>query len=203
MNEKSEGTIRIEVISQDGKTLLNFMLGFARFVGDQYTLKENGEIKRNTNYGSDKPGFGFKLLNDNSFELLRNGKALTYRHVDSLNTVINAKSIAGEYKDSSGKKYIFTEAGKAIFPDRSFNYSVATDFAPFEVYTGSHDELINNDINKDAKSNVEIMKNQSDYNYALEISDRELKLFKFDKNLPYFAPETIPFLVLQKVGSKP
>jgi hypothetical protein len=55
-------------------------------------------------------------------------KHLTFvRAEPDIKTIINSLTIAGNYKDNKGLRYSFSEDGKAVWPDRSFDYEVIPD----------------------------------------------------------------------------
>jgi len=41
---------------------------------------------------------------------------------------LNRQVVVGEYRDSTGNKFTFSDSGFAYWPSRSFNYAVQTDF---------------------------------------------------------------------------
>lgn len=59
--------------------------------------------------------------------LVMNGKWASYERVGKeLGPIINNIVLSGEYRDGQGKKWMFTDAGKASFPDQNpFYYEVS------------------------------------------------------------------------------
>ena len=114
-------------------------------------------------------------------------KKVDYVYVGNLNRFINRNTIAGKYKDSEGRLYIFTEEGKATFPERSFSYEVVLDPA-----VGDFDSFIT-DVRK-AYGFWE--------HFAFKVDKDTLQLFNIISEDANDEPESSPFVTLMRVAEE-
>jgi hypothetical protein len=130
---------------------------------------------------------GFKILSDSEFVLTLAGRSLTYRYVGNLDSFIAGQTIAGKYRDNKGALYIFTVEGRAIFPNRSFQYIVTPDvFGSFDSF-------------------FEVVPHGDGTQYGFKFVNNELQLFKMGGPMGD-QPEPNPFVTLLRIGveeSKP
>jgi hypothetical protein len=122
-----------------------------------------------------------KALSRSEFAIAVDGKMHSYRYVGSLKQFIAKNTIAGKYKDNEGNLYTFTEEGLATFPDRSFQYEVATDLIfGFDQF-------------------FEMPQRQDGTKYGFKVVNNELQLFKIVGEFTD-EPESIPFITLIRIG---
>lgn len=129
-----------------------------------------------------------KIAND-SFSVTINKKVIVYRRLSSIDDFIRSKTIAGTYFDAAGKKYIFTENGKAIFPKRSFDYVVQYSF--FEV--PNYDMIIK------VRNTPSSARDGEANDYVFALNKGMLSLFRINADIPpWGAPDEKPAHTLSK-----
>lgn len=186
----SNDIARIEVREERGLDMVIFHGGVTHEIAGQILIDKNGNVTKRHLYGYEKAKF--VVRSDASLVIERNGRRSEYSWVGSLDQFVNANSVAGIYEDAEGKRYVFTDKGRAIFPDRSFDYGIAVDFTSL-----SYDLLVEKRQNS-AKEKGSVDEELSAYTFFANDGD-ELYLYHLDKNSGWYTPEAEPFLVLKRV----
>lgn len=124
---------------------------------------------------------GSKVLNDKEFLLMFDDKDLLYRYVGNLDQFVATQTIAGKYSDNKGMLYSFSIDGQATFPDRSFQYIVASDVISSCDYF------------------FEVIPHGGGAQYGFKFVKNELQLFRMGGPMGD-EPEPNPFVTLIRIG---
>ena len=110
---------------------------------DYYSVKDDRLVF--TGNPIDKIEWNFKDKNTNPGEL-KNLKFV--RAEPNVETFINRYAIAGKYKDEQGHIYTFSEEGKAVWPDKTFDYETGLDFilTKFDYFFNESEYEINKPV---------------------------------------------------------
>lgn len=165
---------------EDG-TLVFHLMPFFHHVDKIFVLNQQEQLIRNDFEG-------FQKLSKDSFSITTNSRTIVYHRVDSEDNFLRSKTISGSYSDSAGQKYTFTVDGKAIYPDRSYDYVVQNDFVESRDY-----DMLLKKRDQPISSQEEI---KTDFFFV--VSGSELKLYRLKADEPWWVPEAEPFITLKK-----
>jgi len=121
------------------------------------------------------------LISKVAFSIKVDGKELKYSYIENLKKYIARNTIAGKYVGKNEDKYLFTEDGEAIFPDRDFRYEVATDVISGVDYL------------------LEVLPHGVGNLYGFKLNKNELELYKMGGPMGD-VPEEKPFITLLRIG---
>jgi hypothetical protein len=170
------GVLEIVVYQSNGKTILNPIVNF-HDSGSEYVLRGNSMAVRSDDLYPEE-NFQIDHLSASSFSVKTPGAFNgTFEFVDSIDAFLRSQTIAGEYLDSKNRKWVFGVDGKASIPNIQSTYQVGCDH-----FEAQFDYLYGPDIN-----------------WAFELHDTVLKLFKCNDDGPA-NHEPVPFVILKRVS---
>ena len=171
------GILQFDITSDNGSLALATIANF-HDTGGTYRFKSGDTFQR---VDSDNPldsvtvspstGPRFKLIYPKDF-------IGEFEFVGSMDDFLRSNTIAGEYVDSVGNRYIFRPNGEATFPTRNFKYTVGCDHfeAPFDFIYGDG------------------------FDWAFKFQGSTLQFFRHTDEGVHSKPEKKPFLVLKRVN---
>ena len=170
------GLLQFDITREDGRLVLTTIANF-HDTGGTYRLTAKGTFLRDggldptdTLIVSPTKGSTFRL----NFPKDLVGE---FEYVGSVDDFLRAYTIAGDYLDSRGKRYIFATNGDARFPDRVFKYKVGSDHfeSPFDYLYGDG------------------------FDWAFKVDGNTLKLYNHTDEGTNSKLESRPFLTLQRI----
>jgi hypothetical protein len=110
-----------------------------------FTLHSDGRLERDRNWGGVDTA-SFQVIDRCAFRLAApNAPVRIYRYIGSDTGYVARIVLAGSYADAQGRSYRFDADGNAVFPGRTFRYTVELDqvLDPYDfVHVGDTKEYI-------------------------------------------------------------